>query len=146
MQRVKQASVRVGGSTVSAIETGLLALVGAEVGDDEEVARHCAGKVATLRVFPDPEGKMNLDVGQTGGAVLVVSQFTLAADTRKGRRPSFAHAAAPDVARPLVELFARELRQHGLEVGEGRFGAAMEVSLVNDGPVTILVEKRSPEA
>lgn len=140
LQRVASARVRVDGSVVGAIEKGLLALVGAEVRDDRERAVAAARKVAGLRIFEDPSGKMNCDVTQVGGAVLVVSQFTLLASTRKGRRPSFSAAAAPLVAAPLVEEFAAELESVGLAVQRGQFGAHMEVELVNDGPVTLWVE------
>jgi D-aminoacyl-tRNA deacylase len=140
VQRVARASVTVSGRVVASIADGLLLFVGVEAGDGPEQARAAAAKMATLRVFPDGEGRMNLDVSERGGSVLVVSQFTLAGSIRKGRRPSFDGAAAPDLARPLVELVASELRARGLSVGEGIFGADMKVDLLNDGPVTFLLE------
>ena len=146
LQRVSRASVRVAGRTVGAIERGLLAFVGVEHGDSEREVRYYADKTAELRIFPDSEGRMNLSVEDVGGAVLVVSQFTLAASTRRGRRPSYARAAAPAVAEPLYERFAARLRERGLPVACGRFQAMMEVELVNDGPVTILLEPYAAEA
>jgi D-tyrosyl-tRNA(Tyr) deacylase len=140
VQRVASASVTVDGEVVGAIDRGLLLFVGVEHGDGPEQARAAAAKMATLRIFPDEEGRMNCDVAEAGGGVLVVSQFTLAGSIRKGRRPSFDGAAAPDVARPLVELLASELRALGLTVKEGVFGADMKVALLNDGPVTFLLE------
>ena len=140
VQRVARASVTVSGSVVASIAEGLLLFVGVQAGDGPEQARAAAAKMASLRVFADAEGRMNLDVSERGGAVLVVSQFTLAGSIRKGRRPSFDGAAAPDVARPLVELVARELRERGLTVREGVFGADMKVDLLNDGPVTFVLE------
>ena len=140
LQRVESAAVHVEGKTVGRIGSGLLALVGAEPGDDEARAIAAARKTAHLRIFEDSAGKMNLDIGAVGGAALVVSQFTLLASTRKGRRPSFDGAAAPSVAEPLVEVFAEELERLGLEVERGSFGAHMRVELVNDGPVTLWVE------
>lgn len=140
LQRVASAAVHVDDETVGCIGPGLLTLVGVERGDDESRAVAAARKVAGLRVFEDPAGKMNLDVSQSGGSVLVVSQFTLLASTRKGRRPSFDAAATPDVAAPLVECFAEELERSEIPVARGRFGAHMKVELVNDGPVTLWVE------
>ena len=140
LQRVTSAAVRVDEETVARIGRGLLTLVGAERGDDDQRPAAAARKVAGLRVFEDPAGKMNLDVSQSGGSILVVSQFTLLASTRKGRRPSFDAAATPDVAEPLVERFAEELERAGIPVARGRFGAHMKVELVNDGPVTLWVE------
>jgi D-aminoacyl-tRNA deacylase len=145
LQRVSRASVRVDGRTVGAIERGLLALVGVEHGDAERDVRYYADKTAELRIFPDAEGRMNLSVEDIGGAVLVVSQFTLAASTRRGRRPSYARAAEPAVAEPLYERFAARLRERGLPVACGTFQAMMEVELVNDGPVTILLEGPAAE-
>jgi D-tyrosyl-tRNA(Tyr) deacylase len=146
LQRVSRASVRVDGRTVGAIERGLLALVGVEHGDSEREVRYYADKTAELRIFPDSEGRMNLSVEDVGGAVLVVSQFTLAASTRRGRRPSYARAAEPAAAEPLYERFAACLRERGLPVACGTFQAMMEVELVNDGPVTILLEAPGAEA
>lgn len=140
LQRVDSAAVRVGAETVGEIGPGLLALVGAEPDDNVQRATSAARKVLGLRVFEDLDGRMNLDISQTGGEILVVSQFTLLASTRKGRRPSFDGAARPEVAEPLVERFAAELESTGLRVARGRFGAHMQVSLVNDGPVTLWVE------
>lgn len=140
VQRVARASVEVDGAVVSAIERGLLVLVGVAAGDDDQQAHWLARKVAALRVFPDQAGAMNLAVGDAGGAVLVVSQFTLLGDARRGRRPSFVHAADPEEARRLCTAVVAALRDTGLAVGEGRFGAQMQVTLVNDGPVTILLD------
>ena len=139
LQRVVRAAVSVEGETVGEIGPGLLALVGVGPEDDEETARALAGTIARLRIFPDGDGKMNLSVGDVGGSVLVVSQFTLYADTSKGRRPSFVGAAPPDKAEPLVAAVAAALAEEGITVAGGRFGAHMEVSLVNDGPVTIVL-------
>jgi D-tyrosyl-tRNA(Tyr) deacylase len=146
LQRVRRASVRVDGETVGSIDAGLLVLLGIEQGDDDGDATYYADKTAELRIFPDGEGRMNRSVEESGGSVLVVSQFTLAASTRKGRRPSYAAAAAPELARPLCESFARRLRSRGLRVEEGVFQAMMEVELVNDGPVTILLDPRRRSA
>lgn len=122
------------------IGPGLLVLLGVGVGDTEEDARFIAGKIANMRIFSDAEGKFNLALGDVGGSVLLVSQFTLYADTRRGRRPSFTDAAPPDIAEALVERCAVLLRAAGVHVETGRFGAHMEVSLLNDGPVTVLLE------
>jgi len=146
LQRVSRASVRVAQRSVGAIERGLLVFVGIEHGDGEREVRYYADKTAELRIFPDAEGKMNLSVEDVGGAVLVVSQFTLAAATRRGRRPSYARAADPAVAEPLYERFLARLRERGLVVACGTFQAMMEVELVNDGPVTILLDPLTPEA
>jgi len=140
LQRVLEASVRVAGQTVGSIERGLLVFVGVERGDGELEVRYYADKTAELRIFPDPEGRMNRSVEDVGGAVLVVSQFTLAASTRKGRRPSYARAADPLDAEPLYEAFVERLRSRGLRVACGVFQAMMEVDLINDGPVTILLD------
>jgi D-tyrosyl-tRNA(Tyr) deacylase len=140
LQRVARAAVRVEGRTVSAIERGLLAFVAVESGDERGAVDYLADKTAELRIFPDAEGRMNRSVGAAGGAVLVVSQFTLAASTRRGRRPSYARAALPEHARSLYEAFVERLRGHGLTVACGVFQALMEVELVNDGPVTILLD------
>lgn len=141
LQRVSAASVRVGGATVGEIGRGFLVLLGVTHGDSAEDAAWLAHKVAGLRLFDDDAGKMNLGLDDVGGAVLVVSQFTLYGDARKGRRPSFIDAADPAVAEPLVDHFAATLRGLGLEVATGVFGAHMEVALVNDGPVTLLIER-----
>jgi D-aminoacyl-tRNA deacylase len=140
LQRVSHASVRVGDEAVAAIGPGLLALVGVAAGDGENAAVALAGKTARLRVFPDDAGRFDRSVLDIGGTVLVVSQFTLLADTAKGNRPSFTAAAAPEVAEPLVERFCAELRTLGVGVRTGSFGASMQVELVNDGPVTIVLD------
>lgn len=140
IQRVRHASVVVGGEVVGQIEAGLMVLLGVGRDDSEEDARYIAGKTAGMRVFSDAEGKFNLSLVDVGGAVLLVSQFTLYADTRKGRRPSFLDAAPPEMAESLVEGCATLLREAGIRVETGRFGAQMEVSLLNDGPVTILLD------
>ncbi|WP_026369553.1 D-aminoacyl-tRNA deacylase [Kallotenue papyrolyticum] len=140
IQRVSRASVRVDGATVGAIGPGLVILLGVGVGDSEREAALLAEKIAHLRIFADAEGKFNRSLLEVGGAALVVSQFTLFADTRKGRRPSFTQAAPPEQAAPLVERFAALLREQGIAVATGRFGALMEVELVNQGPVTIWLD------
>jgi D-tyrosyl-tRNA(Tyr) deacylase len=140
LQRVTHASVSVEGSEVARIGKGLLLLVG--VGEDDALgeAAALADKVANLRVFADAEGKMNRSLLEEAGAALVVSQFTLYGDTRRGRRPSWTHAAAPALAAERVEAFARALEAKGIPVGRGVFGAHMEVNLLNDGPVTLMLE------
>jgi D-tyrosyl-tRNA(Tyr) deacylase len=140
IQRVSHASVVVEGTTVGQIGTGFLVLLGAGHDDTEEDVRYIATKIAGMRIFSDAGGKFNLSLADVGGAVLLVSQFTLYADTRKGRRPSFIDAAPPDVAQALVERCAQLLRQEGVHVETGVFGAHMEVSLLNDGPVTIILD------
>ena len=140
LQRVTRASVAVDGETVGAIQRGLLLLVGVAQGDSEDHARRLALKCAEMRIFPDEDGRFDLSLLDVGGEALVVSQFTLLADTRRGRRPSFARAAAPEIADRLVEAFATALRGAGIPVQTGRFGATMEVELVNDGPVTIIID------
>jgi D-tyrosyl-tRNA(Tyr) deacylase len=140
VQRVARASVSVEGREVAAVGRGLLALVGVTHGDTAEAARKLAAKVVRLRVFEDAAGLMNLALGDVGGEVLAVSQFTLYADTRKGNRPGFTDAAEPRLAEELYELFATEVRAAGVPVATGVFGAHMAVALVNDGPVTILLE------
>ena len=142
LQRVSRAEVRVGDRVTGRIGRGYLLLVGLTHGDDEARLAWMAEKVAGLRLFGDAEGKMNLALDEVGGAVLVVSQFTLAGDCRKGRRPSLDAAAAPQVARPLYEEVVRTLLAGGLTVATGEFQATMQVSLVNDGPVTFLLEAR----
>jgi D-tyrosyl-tRNA(Tyr) deacylase len=142
LQRVKEASVTVAGERISRIGPGLLLLVGVAGGDGEPEADWLAEKVAGLRIMADEDGKMNLSVRDTGGAVLAVSQFTLLADTRKGKRPSFVGAAPPDEAMRLFDYFCGRLRSAGVDqVETGRFGAMMDVALVNDGPVTIVLER-----
>jgi len=145
VQRVASAAVRVDHRVVSQIDRGLLVFVGVEQGDGPTDVQYVAGKVRDLRVFEDPADHsrhLNRSVQDIAGAVLVVSQFTLAADCRKGRRPSFDNAAAPQIARPLYEDVVRELRAYGLNVSTGEFQATMQVSLVNDGPVTLLLDSR----
>ncbi|HXV78187.1 MAG TPA: D-aminoacyl-tRNA deacylase [Candidatus Polarisedimenticolaceae bacterium] len=146
MQRVSRAAVQVDGRTVGRIGRGLLVLLGVERGDEEVDVVYMADKTAELRIFPDEDGKMNRSVEETAGAVLVVSQFTLAASTRKGRRPSYVGAADPTDAEAHYERFIARLRDRGLVVESGRFGAQMQVELVNDGPVTILLDPRSTGA
>jgi len=141
LQRVSKASVKVEGQTISSIEKGLLILLGVGHGDGEEQANYLAEKIANLRVFEDDQGKTNLSSLDVKGEAIVVSQFTLYADTRKGRRPSFIDAALPEVAGPLVDRFVELLREHGVPTQTGRFGAHMEVEIHNDGPVTIWLEK-----
>lgn len=141
IQRVQQASVVVDGERVGAVDAGFLVLLGVTHGDGEADARWLAAKLAGLRVFPDDDGKMNRSLLDVGGGALVVSQFTLFGDCRKGRRPSFVKAADPAVAEPLVERFCALLRAEGVgRVETGRFGAHMEVSLLNDGPVTLVID------
>ncbi len=142
LQRVTKSEVRVGGETVGAIGRGMLVLVGVEKGDGPPEAAALAAKLAGLRVFTDADGKMNLDSAAAGGEFLIVSQFTLGASLAKGRRPSFNSAAHPDVARPLVEQVMADLEGRGFRVAAGRFGAMMEVELVNDGPVTFVLDVR----
>ena len=142
IQRVSHASVDVAGETVGRIDGGFLVLLGAEDGDTEADAKYCADKIAGLRVFEDENDKMNLSIADVGGKVLLVSQFTLLADARHGRRPDFIKAAKPDVAEPLCETVKAMLEAHGLAVETGRFRTHMAVSLLNDGPVTILLDSR----
>ena len=141
LQRVSKASVTVEGQTISTIGKGLLILLGVGHGVGEEQARFLSDKIAGLRVFEDEEGKTNLSILDVKGEALVVSQFTLYADTRKGRRPSFIDAALPALAEPLVSRFVELLRGHGIPTQTGKFGAHMEVEIHNDGPVTIWLEK-----
>ena len=142
LQRVSEASVRVGGEVVGAIGPGFAVLAGFTGGDDRDAVLWMADKVVNLRVFPDEQGRMNRSLVDTGGEVLVVSQFTLYGDVRKGRRPSFVKAARPEVAVPLYEAFVAELgRRLPRRVQTGEFGATMQVALVNDGPVTLMIER-----
>ena len=139
---MSRAEVRIDEAVVGAVERGFVLLVGFTDGDDAEAVEWMADKVVGLRVFPDDEGRMNLDLRDVAGDLLVVSQFTLYGDTRKGRRPSFVHAAHPDVAVPLYETFVDRLRERAPgRVETGEFGALMEVDLVNDGPVTLVLER-----
>ena len=140
IQRVSHASVTVDGKRISSINKGLLILVGVVPDDQEENAAVLAKKIAALRIFEDDAGKMNLSIKDIGGEAIVVSQFTLCADTRKGNRPSFIGAAAPEIASPLVDQFAEFLRGQGVPTQQGVFGAEMKVELLNDGPVTILLD------
>lgn len=142
LQRSKQASVTVGGEKVGAIDYGFVLLVGITHGDTEKDAAYVATKIAGLRIFEDGEGKMNLSIQEAGGSILSISQFTLYGDVKKGRRPSFTAAARPEVAEPLWLKFNEELRSCGLIVETGVFGAMMDVELVNDGPVTIIIESK----
>src|SRR5919206_1370943 len=142
LQRVTRASVRVEGRTVGEIGAGLLVLLGVARDDEERDALYLVEKVLSLRVFEDAEGRMNLSLAEAGGALLVVSQFTLYGDARKGRRPSWFDAAPPELARPLYEFFVAEARARGARAETGSFQALMEVELVNDGPVTILLDSR----
>lgn len=140
VQRVKKASVEIGGETIAETGPGLLVLLGVSVDDEKRDAAYLAEKIANLRIFEDAAGKMNLSLKEVGGSALVVSQFTLYGDCRKGRRPSFTDAAGPEKGEALYNEFVRELRAQGLPVETGRFGAKMLVKLENDGPVTIMVE------
>ena len=140
LQRVARAHVTVDGEVCGRIDRGLLVLLGVLRGDTEAEARQLAEKIVAMRIFDDMAGKMNLSVADVGGAVLVVSQFTLAGDCRKGRRPSFDAAAPPEEAERLYELFIRLIAEQGIPVATGRFRAQMLVELVNDGPVTFVVE------
>ena len=142
IQRVKEARVEVEGEVAGRIGEGMLILLGAGKDDSEEDAEYLAEKILTLRIFEDSEGKMNLSVTDTGGEVLVVSQFTLYGDCRKGRRPSFDKAAPPELAESLYELFVRELKERGVKVETGRFRAMMDVHLVNSGPVTLMLDSK----
>ena len=140
LQRVTQANVAVSGEVLGEIGLGWVVLLGVGHGDRKQTADVLADKVAGLRCFEDADGKTNLSIADVGGAVLVVSQFTLYADLSRGRRPGFTNAAPPDEANALVDYFAQALRQRGLKVEQGRFGAHMQVSLVNDGPFTIWLD------
>ncbi len=143
LQRVEKARVLVAGETVGAIGRGMLVLVGVERGDGPDEAAALAAKLAGLRIFDDPEGKMNLDSAAVGGEFLIVSQFTLGASLARGRRPSFNSAAHPDAARPRVEEVMADLAARGFRVAGGRFGASMKVELTNDGPVTFVLDVRA---
>jgi D-aminoacyl-tRNA deacylase len=140
LQRVSSASVRVDGEVRGAIGAGVVVLLGVEAGDDARVAERLAAKSARLRIFPAEDGRFDRALLDIGGAALVVSQFTLLADTARGNRPSFTRAARPEEAEPLVERFCAALRELGVPVETGVFGARMDVELVNDGPVTIVLE------
>ena len=140
VQRVSQARVDVDGETVGAVGRGLLVLLGVQAPDTDRDADYLAAKIVTLRIFNDAESKMNLDLQDVQGGVLVVSQFTLYGDARKGRRPSFVQAAPPQQAEHLYEYFLEATARHGVPVAQGVFGATMQVHLVNDGPVTLLLD------
>jgi D-tyrosyl-tRNA(Tyr) deacylase len=142
LQRVTEAAVTVDGETVGRVGHGLLVLLCAEHGDSEDDARYFASKIARMRLFSDEDGKTNLSVLDVKGSALVVSQFTLAADWRKGNRPGFSRAAAPDVAKALYERFCALLAEEGVPTQTGRFAASMQVSLVNDGPFTIWMDSK----
>lgn len=142
IQRVSQASVVVNEQTVGAIDKGLMILLGVAHGDEEKDATYLADKAAGLRIFEDDAGKMNLSVEDISGSILVVSQFTLLGDCRKGRRPGFTDAAPPELADTLYEKFVDVLRNRGIHVSTGIFQASMQVSLVNDGPVTMMLDSR----
>jgi D-tyrosyl-tRNA(Tyr) deacylase len=141
IQRVKSGKVSIDGRTVAEIGHGVVVLTGIGPDDGEEQARYMAEKIANLRIFADQEGKTNLSLLDVGGEAIVVSQFTLYADTSKGRRPSFINAAPPEIAEPLVERFAQMLQEQGVPTQTGRFGAEMLVEINNDGPVTIWIER-----
>ena len=143
LQRVSRAAVRVDGETIAEIGKGLLILVGVKAGDSEKDAEFLAEKCSGLRVFEDEQGRMNLALSDVGGSVLAVSQFTLYGDCRKGRRPSFTDAAPPEVGEKLYEHFVSRLRDLGASVQIGKFGARMQVELVNDGPVTFVLESEN---
>jgi D-aminoacyl-tRNA deacylase len=140
LQRVSQGRVSVEGKTIAEIGQGLVILLGVGQGDGSTQAQALVDKIVNLRIFEDEQGKMNRSLLEMGGSAIVVSQFTLFADTRKGRRPSFIDAAHPDLARPLVDRFAEMLREHGVQTQTGEFGAHMLVEIANDGPVTIWLE------
>ena len=140
IQRVKNAGVNIDGETVSSISKGILALVGIEKGDTREQVEKLAKKVVNLRIFPDENDKMNLSLIDINGEMLIVSQFTLCGDCKKGTRPSFDKSAPPDIANELYEYFVSQIQSYGVKTGTGVFGAMMEVSLINDGPVTFMIE------
>lgn len=146
IQRVREASVTIEGEVRSQIGQGLLVLVGIEEADGDEDIEWLAGKLLRLRIFDDEQGVMNLDVQQVGGELLIVSQFTLFASTRKGNRPSYIRSAGEAISRPLYERFVRRVEElSGRAVGTGEFGADMQVALINDGPVTIWIDSRNRE-
>jgi len=144
VQRVKQSSVKAGNEVVGQIGRGLLVLLGVARDDTIKDADYLVNKIINLRIFEDPDGKMNRSLLETGGELLAVSQFTLLADCRKGRRPSFVEAADPHKATDLYEKFVDRVRENGVKVQTGRFRAMMEVALINDGPVTVIIESRTP--
>ena len=142
VQRVSQASVSVEGTCIATISAGVLVLLGVEQHDQAADVKYLVDKIAGLRIFADSQGLMNLSLVESGGEALVVSQFTLLGDVRRGRRPSFTAAAAPELANQLYQDFCRQLAERGMRVEQGRFQADMQVALVNDGPVTILIDSR----
>ncbi len=145
LQRAKWGKVSIDGRVVGEIGLGVVLLVGVTHSDTEKEAAYLANKIANLRIFNDENGKMNLSLLEVGGAALVISQFTLYADVRKGRRPAFVEAAPPSIARPLIDRFGEMLQEQGVPVQTGEFGAHMEVSLCNDGPVTIWLERNAEQ-
>ena len=140
IQRVKKAGVNIDGESVSDISNGILALVGIEKGDTKEQVEKLAKKVVNLRIFPDDNDKMNRSIIDVNGEMLIVSQFTLCGDCKKGTRPSFDKSAPPQIANELYEYFISQVQSYGIKTGTGKFGAMMEVSLINDGPVTFMLE------
>ena len=140
IQRVKRASVTIEGSLFSSIEQGILALAGIEKGDTEAQAEKLAGKIVNLRIFPDEQGKMNKSLKDINGEMLIVSQFTLCGDCKKGTRPSFDKSEEPKRANELYELFVQKVREHGIKTAVGKFASMMDVELINDGPVTFMLE------
>lgn len=140
IQRVKRASVTIEGSLFSSIEQGILALAGIEKGDTEAQAEKLAGKIVNLRIFPDEQGKMNKSLRDINGEMLIVSQFTLCGDCKKGTRPSFDKSEEPKRANELYELFVQKVREHGIKTAVGKFASMMDVELINDGPVTFMLE------
>ena len=140
IQRVKRASVTIEGNLYSSVNNGILALVGIEKGDTSEQVEKLARKVANLRIFPDENDKMNLSIIDIKGEMLIVSQFTLCGDCKKGTRPSFDKSALPDIANALYEEFVLKVKEQGIKVGTGVFGAMMDIELINDGPVTFMLE------
>ena len=140
IQRVNKASVTIEGKLYSEIGRGILALVGIEKGDTKEQVEKAARKITNLRIFPDENDKMNLSLIDVNGEMLIVSQFTLCGDCKKGTRPSFDKSAPPDIANELYELFIKEVQNYGVNIGHGEFGAMMDVALINDGPVTFMLE------
>ena len=140
IQRVKKASVTIGGELFSSIDAGILALIGIEKGDSSEQVKKLAGKIVNLRIFPDENDKMNRSLLNTGGEMLIVSQFTLCGNCKKGTRPSFDKSAPPAVANELYEAFIKEVASYDIQYGTGQFGAMMDIALINDGPVTFMLE------
>lgn len=145
IQRVKSSSVKVNEKIVSKIKIGLLVFAAIEEDDTENEVNWCAEKVSLLRIFPDKEGKMNLSVKDVGGEILIVSQFTLCGELKKGSRPSFSKAAKPEKAKPLFDLFVEKVKEKGVNIQTGVFQAMMDVELINDGPVTIILKKKHKE-